>query len=206
MLEMGASAAGQREVVMPRARSAELVVTELDGEQLVYDLRDQKMHHLNRTSKLVWQYCDGTTTVGQVLDILSAEDGRTRGEVLWLALGQLQDARLLSEATDHVAARSSYSRRTLLKKGLITGAVALPVISSLVAPTAAAAVSVGCKVNNVTCVCTGKTCTTNAECCSGTCQTGNCCIPNGQVNATCATNSDCCSNNCDVHNKCVAKP
>ena len=50
---------------MPRARQDELVVEELSDETLVYDLKRHKANCLNRTAALVWQDCDGQTSVSQ---------------------------------------------------------------------------------------------------------------------------------------------
>jgi hypothetical protein len=194
---------------LPQARAIELVVTELDGEQLVYDLGLHKMHHLNRISMLVWEACDGKTTAGQVMDRLRELDNQTVDDVLWLALGQLQSASLLDESYDSPGGAGSYSRRSLLKKGLIGGAVALPVLSSLVAPSAIAHAS---NCSNTTgrlngCVCSSDfNCISPSTCCTGAVpNAGHCGVANGQANATCVQNSDCCSNNCQLsHNKCTA--
>ncbi len=51
--------------LMPRARQDELVVEELSDETLVYDLKRHKANCLNRTAALVWQDCDGQTSVAQ---------------------------------------------------------------------------------------------------------------------------------------------
>jgi hypothetical protein len=177
------------------------VVTELDGEQLVYDLRSHEMHHLNRTSTVVWRACDGDTTVEQVMDGLPELDSSTIDDVLWLALGQLQSASLLEDTYDSPSGAGSYSRRSLLKKGLVGSAVALPVLSSLIAPSAIAHAS---PCGNLTgrpngCVCAADgNCTSPSICCGNqTHNSGKCGIGNGQSKATCATNSDCCSNFCD---------
>jgi hypothetical protein len=200
MIETRTPVTQQRGAVMPRARSAELVVTELEGEQLVYDLRTHKMHHLNRLSMIVWLACDGTSTSSQVLDKMRSFDRLASDEVLWLALDQLERAQLLEGAYYHVASGQGLSRRTLLKRGIVAGAVTLPVISSLLAPSAAAAGSSGCSSNGKPCVCTGGYCTTNGDCCSNNCLSGKCtCNNNGDVNKVCASDSDCCSGYCKTN-------
>ncbi|HJZ82776.1 MAG TPA: PqqD family peptide modification chaperone [Pyrinomonadaceae bacterium] len=47
---------------LPRARSENLVIRELDDETLVYDMERDEAHCLNQTAALVWQRCDGRTT------------------------------------------------------------------------------------------------------------------------------------------------
>lgn len=46
---------------LPRARSQKLVVQELNGETLVYDLQKHKAYCLNRTASQLWRACDGRT-------------------------------------------------------------------------------------------------------------------------------------------------
>ena len=48
---------------LPLARRERLLVEELPDEVLVYDLDREKAHCLNRTAALIWNHCDGRTTV-----------------------------------------------------------------------------------------------------------------------------------------------
>ena len=50
----------------PLARHIGLLVEELPGELLIYDLAQNKAHCLNRTAAFVWQQCNGHTTVQQM--------------------------------------------------------------------------------------------------------------------------------------------
>jgi len=50
----------------PESRQSGLVIQELGGEILIYDLREDKAFCLNATSALVWQACDGNKTVGEI--------------------------------------------------------------------------------------------------------------------------------------------
>ena len=45
--------------VSPVARTESLIVKEVDGETLVYDLTTDKAHCLNDTATRVWKNCDG---------------------------------------------------------------------------------------------------------------------------------------------------
>src|SRR3989442_15786012 len=57
----------------PRARKDQLIVKEVDGEVLVYDLRCDKAHCLNSTAGLVWKYCDGKSGVAEIAKSLGDE-------------------------------------------------------------------------------------------------------------------------------------
>jgi len=129
--------------LMPRARQDELVVEELPDETLVYDLKRHKAHCLNRTSALVWQHCDGRTTVAEVAALLERQLKIPADEaVVWMALDRLGRAHLLSEPVTLPADRTQYSRREVLRTLRRAAAISLlPVVASIVAPRAAAAAS-----------------------------------------------------------------
>jgi hypothetical protein len=50
----------------PHSRTKELVVQELKGELLIYDLSTNKAFCLNETSALVWQLCDGKSSISEI--------------------------------------------------------------------------------------------------------------------------------------------
>ena len=130
--------------LMPRARQDELVVEELPDETLVYDLKRDKAHCLNRTSALVWQHCDGRTTVAGVAALLERPLKIPADEaVVWMALDRLGRAHLLSEPVALPADRAQYSRREVLRTLRRAAGISLllPVVSSIFAPRAAAQAS-----------------------------------------------------------------
>ncbi len=148
----------------PHARSEGLVVRELPGEVLVYDLERHKAICLNRTAAVVWKHCDGRTDAAGIARRVGKELGQTVAEdVVWLALDQLGRDNLLRERAAQPVELAGMSRRELMRRAGIAAAVALPVVSSIVAPTAAQASS---------CLPPGAACTTGAQCCSGSCDTG----------------------------------
>jgi hypothetical protein len=154
---------------MPRARASGLVIERLADETLVYDLGRHRAHCLNAAAALVWDGCDGRTTVAAMAARLERELGLVGGEALVRSgLHQLARARLLD---GRPAIGTGTSRRALLRAlGLGTAAAALlPVVESIVAPTAAQAAS----------------CLTSAEC--GALLPGQC---TGQP--ICGSTSDCC--------------
>lgn len=128
----------------PIARNTGLVVQELPGEVLVYDLDANKAHCLNETAAFVWRSCDGTNSVADIVrEFESNAHGRVSEDLVWLAIDQLQENGLMDVSTESRFA--GQSRREVLKKIGLASMVALPVIASLVTPQSAlAAGSCGC--------------------------------------------------------------
>jgi len=166
--------------MVPRAREDRLVVQELPDEVLVYDLNRHKAHCLNRTAALVWGHCDGQTTVAEMATLLRKELKHPVDEaVVWLALDRLGRAHLLRERVTPPAGAQRLSRRELLRKLALVGglSVLLPVVTSIVAPTASEAAS-GCL--KTTCEggttsscngCAGQKCTNDPPGCTTKCKT-----------------------------------
>ena len=145
----------------PRARAEGVVVQALPDEVLVYDLERHKAHCLNHTAALIWKHCDGQTSIAEMLHILEQEMQAPVPEaVVWLALQQLGRAHLLAERCHAPAGEDRMSRREVMRRLGRGAAVALPLVTSIVAPTA---------VEAATCLPGGAICTTSAECCSGIC-------------------------------------
>lgn len=121
----------------PRAKTKELLVQEAGEELLVYNLGSDKAICLNHTAALVWQACDGESDVSQIAKKLEKElDSPVDEDVVWLALDQLGKEDLL--LGNGLPGRfDGLSRREVFKKIGLAATVALPVISSIVAPTAA---------------------------------------------------------------------
>ncbi|HVR70563.1 MAG TPA: PqqD family protein [Vicinamibacteria bacterium] len=116
----------------PNARADGLVVQDLADETLVYDLERHKAHCLNRAAAAVWRLCDGKRDEAALARLLARDLGTAAEEdVVRLALRDLSRARLLQEP---LAAEVRVSRRRLLRR--LGQAVALPVVVSIVSPTA----------------------------------------------------------------------
>jgi hypothetical protein len=127
---------------LPLARTDALVIKELQDEVLVYDLKRHKAHCLNQASAIVWQHCDGRTTVEQMASLLERElASAVDVDVVWLALTQLRRFHLLEEASPKTGI-IKVTRRDLVRK-YIPAALVLPLILSIPSPTAAQAAS-GC--------------------------------------------------------------
>lgn len=141
----------------PRAR-VDCLSREFGDEVLVYDRQRNVGHCLNPMAAAAWKLCDGKSSPSEVAAILSRELSTPVDEsVVLLALEQLSEARLLVQP--EVPVRRT-SRRSAIRTLGIAGAIALPLVTSLVAPTPARAAS---------CLHNGQPCFNNAQCCSGNC-------------------------------------
>lgn len=120
------------EPINPTARQKALVIQELPGEVLVYDMYTNKAHCLNRSAALIWRLCDGQNTVMDIADKFESKNGKITEDFVWLALDQLSLSGLLE--TEIPPPFTGQSRRHVLKKIGLASITALPIIASLVAP------------------------------------------------------------------------
>lgn len=162
----------------PKGRENELVVQNLKGEVLLYDLTNNKAYCLNETSAAIWNLCDGNSSVSDITKQLSKKLKQpVTDDLVYLALDQFKQDNLLSDNEKVEIKFDGLSRREVIRKVGFASMVALPVIASLIAPTAAMAQSAGSRT-------LGQTCTTSAECASSApncVQTGasqSCCVNN----------------------------
>ncbi len=126
----------------PKARTSNLVVQEASGETLIYDLENNKAYCLNATSSLVWKHCDGERDVVEVKEAIGRELNKPIAEeMVWLALDQLKSDDLLESFDEQGSPLEGLSRRQVIRKIGLASVVALPLISSLVAPEASMAQS-----------------------------------------------------------------
>ena len=116
------------------ARQKDIVVQELPDELMLYDLKRHKAHCLNTTAALIWNHCNGQTTVSEMAALLEQEVGSpVDEEVVLYALDKLGKANLLEEPLDLPPA-SGLSRRRMMKRLGVGAMAALPVVMSLVSP------------------------------------------------------------------------
>lgn len=186
---------------LPQVRNDGIVVQELNDEVLIYFFDTNKAVCLNSTSAIVFNNCNGKTTFDDLKSKYKLTD-----DLIHFTLDKLNENNLLKEyqAINHFA---GLSRRDVIKRIGLGAMVALPVISSVLAPTAVHASSQGQALNS--------TCTANSQCQSTVCTptrgaegvgtTGNqrCCIDTSSVepgltagqtiNGVCTVyNGDCC--------------
>jgi hypothetical protein len=146
--------------VTPLARKNDLVIQELPDEVLVYDRETDRAHCLNKTAALIWQQCDGQTDVATIAGRLGNELNAPSDErMVWFALDQLNRDGLLAEPVAAQAFMAGMTRRQMVRTMGLAAAIAVPVITSIVAPTTAHAVS--CLANGQPCPLGPTTCCSN---------------------------------------------
>jgi hypothetical protein len=148
----------------PRTQQRSLIVRELEEEILIYNTETNNAHCLNRTAALIWKECNGQSTVPEISNNLSRRLGTNIDEqVVWFALKQFDRDGLLENKlilpVDLV--RLGLNRRQVMKALGLAAIVAVPLVTSIVAPTAVQA--------GLSCLPTGSVCTSPAQCCSGLC-------------------------------------
>jgi hypothetical protein len=177
----------------PQARSEGLITKELEDEVLIYDSVSHQAHCLNALAAEIWKLCDGRTTPSEIAKQLAdggrqtADGGRqtagTHGVDVSLApvlinerlvlfgIEELRRNQLLESPDEprlspgHLSGPAGMTRREAVRRIGLGAAIALPVVATIIAPTPAQAGT--CKHNN-------SSCSTGADCCSGTCAAGHC--------------------------------
>ncbi len=167
--------------IKPLARKADIVVQEFANEILIYDLKANKAFNLNETSAIIWQLSDGDQTISEIADNLTQKlNSPISEEFVWLALEQLGKEKLVENNTQISRLYEGVSRREIIKRVGLATVVALPIVSSLVAPTAIHAQST-CAPG--TCRCGNPT--PDAGSCNGSVGPGiytNCLVASGNPN------------------------
>lgn len=127
---------------LPLSRESEIVVQKLENETLIYDLKTDKAYCLNKTSSIIYQLCDGTRTVPEISRVLrlSAKSDISE-DLVRLALDQFKQDNLLENSDEVEINFGGLSRRQVIRKIGFASLVALPFISSIIAPTSAMAQS-----------------------------------------------------------------
>jgi len=119
-------------------RSKTAYTETLDDEVCVYDWARHEVHALNATAASVWLLCDGKTSVAEMVDRL--RPGLPHPEhVVALALEEFQKKQLLDGNYKQASPGPLFSRRAAVRIGL----TALPIVTSIVAPTPLQAQSPG---------------------------------------------------------------
>lgn len=145
----------------PKARRSQLVIKELASETLVYDESNHQAHCLNQTAAFVWKHCDGRRSLPALARLLETETNVSAPEhTVRLAIKQLEESHLL-EASRSKPIWAGLSRREMVRT-LGIAAVALPIVTSIVAPTAAQAATVICRTQGQSCTGVGQ-----GTCCAG---------------------------------------
>ncbi|MBX7170278.1 MAG: PqqD family peptide modification chaperone [Pyrinomonadaceae bacterium] len=131
----------------PQSRKTNVVVQEFEKEILIYDLNINKAFCLNHTSALVYELCDGKHSIAEISEKISRKlKTEVSEDFVRLALEELRKNDLLEGSADNISLLAGKNRREMIRKIGLTSMLALPLISSIIAPTAANAQS------NVTCL------------------------------------------------------
>src|SRR5688500_9230180 len=103
--------------MFPSRRQEQLLVRELAGETLIYDLKAKKAHCLNRTASLIWDCCDGRTAVRAIAKKVGKVLNATLDEtIIWAAIKRLQASRLLQSPVTVPTIPKGTPRRQLLRQ------------------------------------------------------------------------------------------
>jgi hypothetical protein len=126
----------------PAVRTDDLICEEVSGECVIYDGRQKKAHHLNSTLTWIWHRCDGTSSIDTLASAFEKQFNVANGlHVVMSGLEQLETRELLETPLEIpealVAERAAVSRRSVM----VGGSVLMPLVVSMLAPTAEAAKS-----------------------------------------------------------------
>ncbi len=168
----------------PVASRERLLVRELAGELVVYDLERHEAHCLNRTAALVFLHSNGRNRVEEIAARLRDELRQPADEELVrLALDRLRQAGLVAPEAAAPVETGGFSRRDTLPRLGMGLAVLLPAVTSILVPTPAEAAATcvpatACGANPDApcyrttaagcgggCTCQGATC--SSGCCDG---------------------------------------
>lgn len=131
----------------PKARQNNITIQELTDEVLVYDLKADKAFCLNETSKFIWEMCNGKNSITEITNKLSRHYKKNISEdLVYLAISQFEkDGLLANESGEFSDYFAGMSRREVIRKVGFASVIALPIISSIVAPKAVNAARTSCK-------------------------------------------------------------
>ena len=121
----------------PRCIHLDRTSMQVIGEEtLLYD----EIHHqawcLNKTSACIWRLCDGRTTVNEIAIAAASElNAPVTEEIVLLTLAELREKNLLEPETATLLP-DSVTRREMMSRAGVAAAALLPVIASILAPSA----------------------------------------------------------------------
>lgn len=127
----------------PRRIRELISIQQIGTETLVYDERRHKAFCLNESSSVVWFLADGARTIAEIRAAASVQLKTSVSEDLVLfAITELRKDGLVEPAPVEEAA-PAVSRRVMLRRLGESGALLIPMIAAVLAPTAAQAYN-GC--------------------------------------------------------------
>lgn len=129
------------DAICPRSRTEQLLIEELDDELLVYDLDADKAHRLNHTAAAVFRNADGERSVADLVDVVGPTVGELVDEdLILITLDNLAEARLIEDYESRASRDARLSRRRFIRRAgtVAAAAMVLPIVHSIVAPSAQA--------------------------------------------------------------------
>jgi hypothetical protein len=157
----------------PKARWSNLVVQKIKDETLVYNLESNRAFCLNQTASLVWNECNGLNTIEDInQNLIVKYQQKFSVDLVVLTIHELKKQGLIEN--DSIKTMDFTSRREIVKKVGLATTMALPVISSVIAPGAIMAQS-GLPF--------GASCSSDPQCASGNCSNfspSTCCAGSGE--------------------------
>lgn len=149
--------------ILPKTRNENIIMQDVGDEILIYDTITNQAFSLNETSAKVFNACDGVQTFDKLKSKYQFTD-----DLIYLALDELKAKNLLDAAANYQTPFGGMNRREVIRKVGLATMIALPLISSIIAPKAINAASGGGTVAR------GQTCTNTLQCVSGNvCRTTN---------------------------------
>ncbi|HRH46474.1 MAG TPA: PqqD family protein, partial [Pyrinomonadaceae bacterium] len=145
--------------IKPISRKQNIVVQEFEKELLIYDLQTNKVFCLNETSAMVYQLCDGKNSIADISNSIAKKLNQPiNNELIWLALDGLKKENLLENSEQFEIDFNGLNRRQIIRKVGLASMIALPMVSSVVAPSAANAASGVAGCASPTCMRSGPVC------------------------------------------------
>jgi len=112
------------------------IVEQLMNEVMIYDRKRNRALCLNQKAAFVWQHCDGTTTINELMALLQQVSSEpVDGAVIEFALETLAADGLLEPSSFESRVPVGMTRRSLMQKFGLSAAMSLPVVTALLVAT-----------------------------------------------------------------------
>ena len=102
---------------VPKSRQQNIVVQEVNGELLIYDLNLNKALCLNRPSALIWEACDGERSISEITKIVGEKlKTEINEDFTWLALDKLKKENLMVNPEEITQNFNGLTRREVIRR------------------------------------------------------------------------------------------
>jgi hypothetical protein len=123
----------------PRSMRQDISTQQVGAEILVYDERRHKAFCLNQSSSVIWELANGERTIGEIATAASLHlESPVSDELVLFAVEELRRDGLIEPAAIP-GPTQTISRRAMMQRIGVGGALLVPAIAAIVAPTAAQA-------------------------------------------------------------------